>query len=183
MYAIDNVYLLKVWLEMKCILILFLSIITFSGLAQSCKLEIDKVDPRSNLRIVRTEYEHLVRVNNNPFLIKAQAVGDQKFLKIKYYNYNGFEIKSGSNIEFILLNNEIVSLDPYTNNGDEQEKEENGNIVVSTLLIFPLDATEYDKLVNNNISKLRFFIEEGYINKEIKDKKQGTLRSVLRCIK
>ena len=58
-----------------------------------------------------------------------------------------------------------------------------GGIDTIFTVVDSLDEQEFDKLENNNISKFRFFIEEGYINKELKDKKQGVLRSVLRCIK
>ena len=151
-------------------------------IAQNCKLEIDDIDPRTKLRVVRTEFEQLERVNNNPFLIKAQAVGEQRFLKIRYYRYNNFEIKPGSEMEFILSDNSTVTLKPFINPGDTVP-EQNSFMTVSSMIIFPIEPADFEKLSTYDLVKFKYFIEQGYIYTEVKEKRQTLLRELLQCIK
>lgn len=161
------------------LVLLFFSVIC---LAQNCKLEIDDIDPRTKLRVVRTEFEQLERVNNNPFLIKAQAVGDQRFIKIRYYRYNNFEIKPGSEMEFMLSDNSTVKLKPFISPGDTMP-EQNSFMTVSSMIIFPLEQADFEKLSTYDLVKFKYYIEQGYLYTEVKEKRQSVLRDLLQCIK
>ena len=87
---------------MRYILQLVFLFVSITCVSQNCKLEINDTDPRTKLKVIRTEFEQIARVNGNPFLVKGQSVGDQRFLKIRYYRYNNFNIRSGSEMEFML---------------------------------------------------------------------------------
>lgn len=158
---------------------LALSSITF---AQNCKLEINDIDPRTKLKIIRTEFEQLDRINSNPLLVKAQAVGDKKFLKIRYYRYNNFEIRSGSEMEFMLSNNKVVTLQPFINPADTAP-DENSFMTVSSLIIYPIEDDAFKLLTTYDVVKIKYYVAQGYQYSEIKTKRQSVIREVLNCIK
>jgi hypothetical protein len=167
---------------MRYILNFIFLIISISSIAQDCKLEINDIDPRTKLLIKRTEFEQLARVNGNPFLVKGQSVGDQKFIKIRYYRYNNFEIRSGSEMEFMLTDNKAIKLKPFVSPADTVP-EENSFMTVSSLLIFPVEAEDFEKLSSYNLRSFKFYVTNGYVTIDMKEKKQAILREVLNCIK
>lgn len=164
--------------------LIFIGFLAFSyiGFAQNCKLEINDIDPRTKLRIVRTEFEQLDRINSNPLMVKAQAVGDKKFLKIRYYKYNNFEIRSGSELELILSNNKTVTLQPFINPADTVP-DQNSFMTVSSLIIYPMEDDAFQQLSTYDVIKLKYYVAQGYQYSEIKDKRQSVIRELLNCIK
>lgn len=167
---------------MKFLFTILLSIFAITGYCQNCNLEINDIDPRTNLKILRTEFEQLARVNGNPFLVKAQAIGEKRYLKFRYYRYNNFEIEPGSDLELILSDNSVVALQPYVSPADTVQ-DQSTLMTVSSLVIYPIPSDAYKKLTEANLRKLKFFVSGGYVYEDVKEKKQAIIRNLLNCVK
>lgn len=167
---------------MKLGLIIFIiTCFSVSSFGQKCVLEIDDVDPRTKLPIKRTEDYMLFRLNNNPFTVKGQSVGDKRFLKFRYYMYNSYKIEIGSDLVLTLTDHSTINLTPRIMPSDTVENE-GGFMKVSGLLIFPIPKKTFNLLKDSDVISIRFYVDQGHITKEIKDKKQSVIRNILRCI-
>ncbi|MCK4661828.1 MAG: hypothetical protein KAT68_03100 [Bacteroidales bacterium] len=161
-------------------ILLFISPLISTG--QNCKYEKNEVDLNTQLRIKRTEPVTICRVNNQPFLVKAQSIGKNKYLKFRYFRYNNFRILPGSEMVFTLSDNTSVSLTSIITPADTAQNN-NSFTTISSLLIFKLSDTDFEKLMSTNVIRLKYFKENGYVNKIIKEKNQETIRQILKCIK
>jgi hypothetical protein len=161
------------------ILLLSLLFINYVN-AQKCKYEIDQLDAKTELQIKRTEPIELVRVNNQPLLMKAQCIGEKKYLKVRYYQYNGFEIRDSEIFEIIFSDRSSVKLKPRKL---PKKKATGGFVTVSSLLIFDLTNKEYKQLLENPVIEIKYYVEEGgYIRKEVRKRFQTDLQHIMKCV-
>lgn len=148
--------------------------------AQKCRYEIETVDADTELQVKRTEPVDVIRVNNQPFLIKAQCIGARKYMKIRYYRYNGFEIRSAESIEIIFTDDSSIKITaremPNTRSG-------NGFVQVSSMLVYDLTPEQYLQLLNKPACAIKYYIEgSGFIRTDIRKKLQSEIQHIMKCV-
>jgi len=163
--------------------LLFLTVLAFltpNTLAQKCNYEKNEIDGLLEIPIKRTASEMLCRIDNQPFYIKAQCIGDNKYLKLIYYKYNGFVIKDDREIGLILPGNDELTLFPRVMPVDTAEIDD--IMDMTTLIIYKLSTDQYETLKNIPVIKFKYFINGGFIVKDIKASKQPVIMQLLRCV-
>ena len=92
--------------------------------AQSCHYEKNVIDALTEVPVRVTQPVTIGKLNNNPLYFKAQSVGIRyRFLKMKYYRYEGFSINEQREIAFRLSTNEEIVIQPRINPADTVEHE------------------------------------------------------------
>ncbi len=147
---------------------------------QKCKLEKDEIDAITEKVIKRTESEVLLRLNNSPVYVKAQCIGEYKYLKIKYIKYNEFYILDDREIAFKLPSNEEVILYPRPLPQDTAQTDE--MLGVTALLIYKLSPEQYQILTTNPVVEFKYYITTGWMSEEISTNKQNVIKDLLRCV-
>ncbi|PLX14792.1 MAG: hypothetical protein C0599_18135 [Salinivirgaceae bacterium] len=148
--------------------------------AQKCRYEIDEIDSKTEMPIKRTEPIELARVNNQPLLIKAQCIGPNKYLKIRYYRYNGFEIRDNEIFEFIFTDRSSIKLKPREL---PKKKSSGGFVTVSSMLIFDLTKDQYAQLLNKPVGEIKYYVDRGgYVRDEIRKRFQTDLQYIMQCV-
>jgi hypothetical protein len=148
--------------------------------AQKCRYEVDQIDSKTEMLIKRTEPVEIARVNNQPLLMKAQCIGENKYLKVRYYRYNGFEIRDSEIFEIIFADRSSIKLQPR----ELPKKKSSGDFVtVSSLLIFDLTRDQYKQLLDKPVIELKYYVEGGgYVREEVRKRFQSDLQHIMQCI-
>ncbi|RLD63781.1 MAG: hypothetical protein DRJ01_02820 [Bacteroidetes bacterium] len=168
----------------KNTLIIILFLFSSSAFSQKkCKYEKNEIDALTELRIIRTIPVSICRVNGQPFYFKAQAIGNRKYLKLKYFRYNNFKIKDNSELIFTLPNYKTVTLTPRKIKKDTTKEQESNFMSVSSMIIYRLTDEQYNTLVKYPVTNVKYFIDIGFINKAIKENKQNKIQEILKCVK
>ncbi len=162
------------------VIILFTLMTPYNGFSQKCSYEVNEIDGLLEIPIKRTEPEMLCRINNQPIYIKAQCIGTNKYLKLKYYKDSEFSIQEDREISFVLPNDDEIILFPRHMPVDSTELDD--YVDLSSMIIFKLSADQYEILKNAPVKIFKYHRVSGFIEKEIKDSKQTTLMQVLRCV-
>lgn len=163
-------------------LFFFLILIFFTQYinAQKCNYEKNEIDGLLEVPIKRTSPEMLVRIDNQPFYVKAQCIGDNKYLKLIYYKYNDFAIKDDREIGLILPSMDEITLFPRIMPVDTAQNQD--IIDMTTLIVYKLSKDQYETLKNIPITKFKYFVDGGFIEKDIKASKQPIIMQHLRCV-
>lgn len=150
------------------------------GTAQKCRYEKNEIDAVTEMVVKRTEPAEITEVNDQPLFMKAQCIGEHKYLKVRYYRYNSFTIDASHPFEIIFDDQTSVELQAR----DMPEAEDSGSFMkVSSLLIFNLTKDQYQKLMNKPAVQIKYFIEGGgYIRKDIRRRYQEDIQHILRCV-
>lgn len=167
----------------KIITLLFLSISTFlsnNAFAQKCKYEKNEIDGLLEVPIKLTKEEFICRIDNQPIYVKAQCIGTNKYLKIRYFKYNNFIIQKDREIAWELPSKEDITLFPREMPVDSTKINDITN--VSVLLIYKLSASQYETLKKNPVTKFKYNISTGFVEKEIKSSKQNVIMNILQCV-
>lgn len=163
-----------------CLITVSLAFLTLNLLGQKCNYEKNEIDGLLEVPIKRTGPQKLCRINNQPVYVKAQCIGDNKYLKIMYYKYDGFHIQEDREISFILPSNDEIILFPREMPVDSTKVDDLTDL--SSLLIYKLSAEQYQILKDVPVVKFKYFIVSGFIEKEIKAGNQANVMQVLRCV-
>lgn len=162
------------------ITLLFISTSVFSQ--KKCKYEENEIDALTELKILRTIPVSICRVNGQPLYFKAQSIGDRKYLKLRYYRYNGFKIRDNTDLIFTLPNKSIVTLHPRVVKKDTT-RQESSFMTVSSMIIYRLTAEQYKTLTTYPVTSVKYFVNTGFITKSIKEKRQNRIQKILKCVK
>ena len=164
----------------RLLIILFMITVSTISYAQKCRYEKEMIDGETELQIKRTEAVDVIRVNNQPFLIKAQCIGSRKYMKIRYYRYNGFEIRTNEPLEIFFTDDSSVKI---TAREMPESRSSSGFIQVSSMLVYDLTKEQYLQLLNKPAQAIKYYVEGGgFIREEIKKKYQGDLQQIMRCV-
>jgi hypothetical protein len=148
--------------------------------SQDCEYEKNEIDAVTEVNIKLTIPVVLARLNNNPLYFKAQSIGKHKFLKMRYYKYNDFYIQEDREIAFKLTNGEEVTLFPRPTPVDTTSMSD--FVTISSLLIYRLDADQFEKLKTYPVTTFKYYLVSGFIEMDIKDSRQIRLMEILKCI-
>lgn len=161
-------------------LILYLFILMPTIQAQKCNYEKNEIDGLLELPIKRTAPEMLLRIDNQPFYVKTQCIGSNKYIKLIYYKYNGFSIQDDREIGLILPSSDEITLFPRIVPADTAAIED--DLDMTTLIVFKLSADQYEILKSTPVTKFKYFVTAGFIERDIKPSRQSTLMELLRCV-
>lgn len=148
--------------------------------AQKCNYEKNEIDGLLEIPIKRTSPQMLVRIDNQPFYVKAQCIGDNKYLKLIYYKYNDFAIKDDREIGLILPSMDEITLFPRIMPVDTADNQD--IIDMTTLMVYKLSTDQYETLKNVPVIKFKYFVDGGFIEKDIKTSKQPIIMQHLSCV-
>ncbi len=162
------------------VIIFFIAINPVKVKAQKCNFEKNEIDALTELVIKRTAPEMLLRIKGQPLYVKAQCIGTNKYLKIVFYKYNDFSFQEQREVGFILSNNEELVLYPRQMSIDSTKMDDLTNIY--SLLIYKLSDDQYVKLTQYPVNKFKYFLISGFVTEPIKDKNQGKIMGVLKCV-
>lgn len=158
------------------------SLLFFQANAQkACKYEKDEIDAITELKVRITQQIQLCKVNNAPFLIKAQSIGDRRYLKIRYYRYDNFSILPNTDFTFTFSDNTTLEVTPRETKTDTANTD-NSFTAISSMIILPLSEQQFYKLLHFPVTKMKYYIPGGYEFKDIKESKQEDLKQILSCI-
>ncbi|MFO7863116.1 MAG: hypothetical protein R6U85_03870 [Salinivirgaceae bacterium] len=148
--------------------------------AQKCKYEKDMIDAVTEMKIKRTRPVDIARVNNNPLLVKAQCIGKNKYLKIRYYMYEGFKIRENEPLEFFFTDNTSLEI---TAREMPESKTSGGFTQVSELLVYDLTPEQYLMLMEKPLAEIKYYVETGgFVRKEVRKRDSENLMHILKCI-
>ncbi len=162
------------------VIILLIATTQLNGYAQKCNYEVNEIDGLLEMPIKRTVPEMLCRINNQPIYIKAQCIGSNKYLKLRYYKDTEFSIQENREISFILPSDDEIILFPRVMPVDSSAMDD--LIEISSMLVYKLSADQYETLKNSPVKVFKYYRVSGFVEKEIKASKQTTLMQVLRCV-
>ncbi len=148
--------------------------------AQKCNLEKNEIDALTELVIKRTAPEMLMRVKGQPLYVKAQCIGTNKYLKIVFYKYNNFSFQEQREVGFKLSNKEELLLYPRQMSVDSTKMDDLADVY--SLLIYKLSDDQYKKLTQYPAVKFKYYLISGFVTEPIKDKNQGKIMGVLKCV-
>lgn len=145
-----------------------------------CQYEKNAIDAITESQIKITHPVTIAKLNNNPLYFKAQSIGSKyRFLKMRYYKYNGFSINEAREISLRLTNNEEIVIYPRHAAGDTIKT----NVeTVSSMLIYPINAEQYEKLRRYPVKTFKYFVATGFVEVPIKENKQTKIMDILNCI-
>lgn len=148
--------------------------------AQSCQYEKNIIDALTEASVKITQPVTVAKLNNNPLYFKAQSVGMRyRFLKMKYYKYEGFSINEMREISFRLTTNEEIVIKPRINPADTIHST---GETISALIVYPLTADQYEKLKRYPVTTFKYYITTGFVEIPIKESKQTKIMDILNCI-
>lgn len=148
--------------------------------AQNCNYEKNIIDPITETPVKITQPITLAKLNNNPLYFKAQSIGIKyRFLKMRYYRYNGFSINEEREIAFRLNTDEEIVLHPRRTAADTIKS----NVEkVSSMLVYPITAEQYEKLRRYPVTVFKYYITTGFVEIPIKENRQTKIIDILNCI-
>lgn len=161
---------------------LLLTLFLFSNLisAQKCNYEKNDMDGLLEVPIKRTTPQMWCRIANQPIYVKAQCIGTNKYLKIMYYNSDDFAIQEEREIGLVLPSQDEIILFPRLMPVDSNATDD--YLDISSMLIYKLSDDQYATLKDVPVVKFRYQLISGFIEKDIKPKKQTAIMNVLRCV-
>jgi len=149
--------------------------------AQNCNYDVNEIEPGSGLLVKRTEDMAIGKLNNQPFYIKSQCIGDKKFLKIRYFCQNDFFIHDKEPMVLTFLDNSKLEIPPRPNNKTEQTRTQFTK--VSEMLIYDITQEQYNKIVAQQAKKITFKTwDNDFVDLELKDKFRLSLQQLLQCV-
>lgn len=165
----------------RIISLMFGVLVSIGVFSQKCRYEIDRIDAITELVIKRTEPIQITELNGQPLFIKGQCIGDKKYLKVRYYRYNGFTIQEMLPLEILFADNTSISLIPR--NMPKKPESLSGFVKISSLLIYNLTTEQFIQLLEKPVAQISYHIDGGgKIDKEIRKRYQADLQYIMRCV-
>jgi hypothetical protein len=162
------------------ILGIVLTISNYQVSAQKCKYEKNEIDAITEKAIKLTEPEVLLRLDNNPIQIKAQCIGEYKYLKLRYIKYSSFYIVDDREIAFKLKNDQEIVLFPRPMPQDTAKTDD--ITAITAMLVYKLSTEQYQLLSNFPIKEFKYYLSTGWMTEEINANKQNVIMNLLRCV-
>ncbi len=160
------------------IIITFLLLLLFyNGYSQKCKYEKDEVDGVTELEIKRTVPEMILRINNMPVYIKAQSIGDNKYLKMIHQTYGEFHLQEDREISFILQNDQELTLFPRI-----MPMKDTITDAYTSMIVYKLSSIQVEILESSPVKAFKYYISTGWVEEEIKGSRQVIIMDHLRCV-
>lgn len=170
----------------KITLVLFAIILSVSSYSQNCKYKTNEVDDFTKNKILETK-EELLTISGMGFGFSTsynlKKVNENRYLKLNVSSPNIFTIKAGDEIMFKSNNDKPISLKfSETVILEPQYNSSSRSTIWYGFILIPISDENYIRLLQEPISKLRFYTSDGFIDDEIKDKRGKKFKELLKCI-
>ncbi len=150
-----------------------------SAWSQKCRYEKNEVDALTELEVKLTQPAMLLRINNAPVYVKAQSIGDNKYLKLIHQVYGDFVLQEDREVSFRLSNNEELTLYPRAMPKDSVGSD---YMDYTTLLVYKLSELQFEVLSSTPVRGFKYIKSTGWVEEPIKESKQETIMQLMRCI-
>lgn len=154
--------------------------------SQDCKYKKNEVDEFTKHKILETKSELFtisgmgLGFSTNYSLLK---VNENRFLKLTITSPSIFTLEKGSDIMFKVEAENAITLtfpESIVANGSYnttlKSTHWNGYIII------PISEENYQRFLNEKISKLRVYTSNGYIDDDISEKRDKKFKNLLSCI-
>ena len=159
---------------MKHLYLMTLLITSTFVFSQDCKYQRNEVDEFTKNKIIETKFEWLGEQTG----YTLKKINNTQILAMYLESFNVFSIKDGAKIMFLTEKEDPITLIfpkyEISKRGKSSEFYISENIILSN--------KEYERLQNETISKVRFYTTDGYIEKNVKEKRASKFRDQLKCI-
>lgn len=166
---------------MKTILLVIGLTLSVHHTYAQCKYETNEVDKFTKKTVLKTKYTALWQSMFHALSFKAKKLDTIRFLEMTYSTSYIYSVEKDSKLMFLMGNDSIVTLIAMgyeTANGVTA-----GTVTIwSAIVDYYLSAKDHAILMSNTIVNVRFYTRNGYIEKDVKNKRGGNLRNILRCI-
>lgn len=154
-----------------CLILLLTSSLFYS---QDCKYQRNEVDQFTKNKVVETKFEWLAEQTGYS-LLKVDSV---KFLKLYVESFKVFSIKDGAKLMFLTDKEEPITI--VFPKYDISKRGTSSEFYISETIT--LSDEDFKRFQNEKITKVRYYTTEGYIEKNIKEKRANKFRESLKCI-
>jgi hypothetical protein len=170
----------------KIALLLFTTFLSISSFGQNCKYKTNEVDEFTKNKILETK-EELLTVSGMGFGFSTsynlKKVNENRYLKLNISSPKILTIKAGDEIMFKTNNDNPISLKfSETVILQPQYNSSSRSTIWYEFILIPISDENYTRLLQEPISKLRLYTSDGFIDDEIKDKRDKKLKELLKCI-
>ena len=169
---------------MKKVLVILLVSIAMCANAQDCKISVDEVDKFTGVHRVETKMQTVFKEAFKD-AIQVYAIKNDSSYYIAFHLVENeiFSFTEGSELWLLLDNKEVIKLkaikdgiaQPYTIVGTTYTMWE-------CTIKYKLSNNDVASLVSHNPNSLRFFLIDGYIDRDIKGKYLSAIKNVVNCI-
>ncbi|MBC3759519.1 hypothetical protein H7U19_13965 [Hyunsoonleella sp. SJ7] len=169
------------------LLILLIGALSF---AQNCRYHINETDDFTNEKIKETKGVSITKADvistgigtGASARAKARKVDNTRYLVFQLTSYEMFIVNEGGIIMLKSTSGEVIKLKfdksvvaDFSYSGD--------TTIWTAVCSATLDDETFNKLENAEIEKVRWYTDEGYLERDAKKKQFGNIAGILKCIK
>jgi len=174
-FFVNCIMIVRLLLSVLCILL------SFSGFCQECKYAENKIDEFTKDTIKTVGAELMSGGYQRGLLVWGKVINSTRYLYVNYANGSIYSIADGAKYMFLLTNDSIVTLHTDESYIADNHSSSAGFFWYAHVSL-KLDNSTFNALLSAPLKKLRFYTRDGYVEKEIKEKKRSRLHHVLKCI-
>ncbi|HEX8576981.1 MAG TPA: hypothetical protein VF677_11870 [Flavobacterium sp.] len=169
----------------KIIIALILGFTTF-GYSQNCKYKINEVDEFSKNKILETKKEAFTMSGigfgfSTNYSLKK--INNDRYLKLYISSPKIFTLRQGDQIMLKTDSENTVSLVlMQTTIARSSYNDQLGSTTWYEDVLIPITDENYQRLLTENILKLRVYTADGYIDDDVKEKRAKKFKEILKCI-
>jgi hypothetical protein len=165
------------------LLILFFPLLVFS---QKCKFETNEFDEftKKEVKIVKEKQLTKVGMGFGDFLrFDVRSMDGNKFIRLHIYEDNAFSVRKDGDVMFLTTTDEVITLH-YTEStvADYKYFSQMNHTQWSAFPLLYVDEENFQKLINSEIKKVRWYRNDGYLEKEVNPKHTRHLAESLKCL-
>lgn len=179
---LSNFHKVRIMLRKILFAVVFLSPIVC--IAQ-CKYTRNDSDPFTKQRRLTTKEEILWKnpMGGNTLSFVGLVERDSSFLRMRYScKEDAFSVQKGSKLQFLLNDGKTVELSATSWEVADFASTQSMGTIWYIYVDYHLDVESSTLLKAGLLTHVRFYTNDGYIEKEILEKKQSTIGSLVGCL-
>ncbi|MFD2725626.1 hypothetical protein [Hyunsoonleella rubra] len=158
--------------------------------AQNCKYHINETDDFTNEKILETKGVSITKADlistgigtGASVRAKARKVDNTRYLVFRLTSYEMFVINEGGIIMLKSISGEVIKL-KFNKTVVSDFSDSGGTTIWTAISSATMDDATFNKLENAEIEKVRWYTDEGYLERDAKKKQFGNIAGILKCIK
>lgn len=150
------------------------------SIAQNCKYERNDIDKFTKQKVIITESVIMWKnpMGGNSLSFKSKNIDDIYLLEMRYSMSNVFAIEKDSKLYFLTTNDENIEVLAI-----ESKVSDSYSTTSFCIVNYAISEEIRVKLSIEQIKSIRFYTTDGYIEHDIRSKKQTILNNIMNCIK
>ena len=171
---------------MKNITLILLLLIFSHVSGQSCKYQKNEVDEFTKKEILITKEKAVTKVGMGLgvyMTAKGLRIDGAKSIELNIFSPSIFTIQQGGKVMFMTKTKEVIETEFLESSVADYAHLGQVNVTIwhtsSTIL---LSSDLISRLQNAEITKVRWYTADGYVEKEVKKKQYKNLASIINCI-